>query len=89
MGSPVQQLAAMAHAAGHCYDCAICGKPFTAARVPKSGGLFGNERHYPGQAVIFLLCRKCARLSRREKLHHLAQGSAGTLLAAAPAKGIA
>lgn len=67
----VHQVAAEAHAAGHCHDCAICGKPFTAARQPKACGAYGEETRYPGQAVIYLLCRRCARLSRKEKIERL------------------
>jgi len=67
----VRQLAAMAHAAGYCFDCAICGRPFTAARVPKSGGILGDDKRCPGQAVIYLLCRKCSRLPAGEKAARL------------------
>lgn len=78
----VQDLAAAAHAADRCHDCAICGKPFTAARVPKAAGIFGDD-HFPGQAALYLLCRECARLSRREKIERLSTGARGALLAAA------
>lgn len=67
----IHQVAAEAHAAGYCHDCAICGKPFTAARQPKACGAYGEENQYPGQAVIYLLCRRCARLSRKEKIERL------------------
>lgn len=79
MITSVRQLAAAAHAAGHCHDCAICGKPFTAARVPKSGGILGDDMRCPGQAAIYLLCRKCSRLPSGEKAARLIREAEGPL----------
>ncbi len=73
MTSFVRQVAAEAHAAGYCLDCAICGKPFTAARRPKACGAYGEQLRYPDQAVIYLLCRRCARLPRKEKVSALSR----------------
>lgn len=73
MSSFVRQVAAEAHAAGFCLDCAICGRPFTAARRPKACGAYGEQLRYPDQAVIYLLCRRCARLPRKEKISRLSR----------------
>lgn len=88
MLASVSYLAAMAHAAGCCRVCAICGKPFTAARAPKAGGIYGDAK-YPGQGVVYLLCRRCGRLPSAEKLERLACGAQDALLAAAHPKGSA
>lgn len=89
----VLQVAAEAHAAGYCHDCAICGKPFTAARQPKACGAYSEEYRYPGQGVIYILCRRCTRLPRNEKIERLSALGEGALqrayLVRTPAKGSA
>lgn len=75
----VANIAGEAHRRGHCLDCGICGKPFTAARRPKSTGSVVDPVRYPGVTVVFLLCRKCTGLPDEDKRRAARLEAAGTM----------